>query len=151
MPSVLKIRLTSAEVRMSKLLISPCCSILLLTSFCFLQINQQKRVGMVSTDNANTLNRSKNLFSRNHLTLHFRLRREGRQLPITEQLLYQTEKSSHCRFSIKTLFLKNLQYSRENTYEIFKITYFEEHLCTTTSSLTVTTQKASACSPRTSC
>ena len=136
---------------MCKLLNSPCCSVLLLTSFCFLQINQQKRVGMVSTDNVNTLNRSTNLFSRNHLTLHFRLRREGRQLPNTEQLLYQTEKSSHWRFSIKTLFLKILQYSRENTCQIFKITCFEEHLCTAASSLMITAQKASACSPRTSC
>ena len=31
------------------------------------------------------------------------------------QLLYQTEKSSHQRFSIKTLFSKNWQYSSENT------------------------------------
>ena len=31
------------------------------------------------------------------------------------QLLYQTEKSSHQRFSVKTLFLKILQYSWENT------------------------------------
>ena len=36
-------------------------------------------------------------------------------MPNTEQLLYQTEKSSRRRFSIKTLFLKNLQYSQENT------------------------------------
>ena len=32
-----------------------------------------------------------------------------------EQLLYQTEKNSHQRFSIKMLFLKILQYSCENT------------------------------------
>ena len=36
-------------------------------------------------------------------------------MPNAEQLLYQTEKSSHRRFSVKTLFLKILQYSRENT------------------------------------
>ena len=36
-------------------------------------------------------------------------------MPNTEQLLYQTEKTSHRRFSIKTLSLKILQYSRENT------------------------------------
>ena len=35
-------------------------------------------------------------------------------MPNTEQLLYQTEKNSHWRFSIKTL-LKFLQYLRENT------------------------------------
>ena len=36
-------------------------------------------------------------------------------MPNTEQLLHQTEKSSHRRFSIQTLLLKILQYSRENT------------------------------------
>ena len=36
-------------------------------------------------------------------------------MPNAEQLLYQTEKTSHRRFSIKTLSLKILQYSRENT------------------------------------
>ena len=38
-------------------------------------------------------------------------------MPHAEQLLYQTEKSSYQRFSIKILFLKILQYSRENTCE----------------------------------
>ena len=41
-----------------------------------------------------TLLRSTNLFSRNHPKLYFRLIREGRQMPNTEQLLYQTDKSS---------------------------------------------------------
>ena len=36
-------------------------------------------------------------------------------MPNAEQLLYQTEKSRHRRFSIKTLSLKILQYSQENT------------------------------------
>ena len=31
---------------------SPCCSVLLWISFCFLQVNQQKGAGMVSTNNA---------------------------------------------------------------------------------------------------
>ena len=35
-------------------------------------------------------------------------------MPNAEQLLHQTEKSSHQRFSIKTLFLRILQYSRGN-------------------------------------
>ena len=30
---------------------STCCSVLLCTSFCFLQVNQQKHVGMLSTNN----------------------------------------------------------------------------------------------------
>ena len=62
-----------------------------------------------------SLNRSTNFFSRNHPTLCFWLTREGWQMPSTEQLLYQTEKTSHCMFSIRTLFLKILQYSRGNT------------------------------------
>ena len=54
--NILKIRLTSAEIRMSKLsksdirTNSPCCSLLLWISFCFLQVNQGKCVGMVSTN-----------------------------------------------------------------------------------------------------
>ena len=95
---------------------SPCCSVLLWTSFCFLQVSQQKLVGMVSTSNiAYSEQIYTNLFSGNHPILCFWLRREGRQMPNTEQLLYQTEKSSHQRFFIKTLFLKILQYSWENT------------------------------------
>ena len=51
-------------------------------------------------------------------------------MPTTEHLLYQTEKSCYRRFSIKTMFLKFLQYSQENTCVKFLITpsYFEEHL-----------------------
>ena len=52
----------------------------------------------------------------------------------TEQLCYQTEKINHQRFSIKTLFLKILQYWRDPC-EIFKKTYFEEHLQTAASEL----------------
>ena len=54
---LIKIRLTSAkleclncqksDIRTS----SPYCSVLLWTSFCFLQVNQQKRVKMFSTNN----------------------------------------------------------------------------------------------------
>ena len=36
-------------------------------------------------------------------------------MPNAEQLLYQTETSSYRGFSVKTLFLKILQYSRDNT------------------------------------
>ena len=47
----------------------------------------------------------------------------------TEQLLYQTEKSSHQRFSKKIMFLIILQYSMgKHLHEIFKNTYFEEYL-----------------------
>ena len=47
----LKIRLTSVETRMFKLSNSPCSSVLLWTSFCFLQVNHQKHVRVVSTNN----------------------------------------------------------------------------------------------------
>ena len=40
-------------------------------------------------------------------------------MPNAEQLLYQTEKSNYQRFSIKTLFLKILQYSQEKNGENF--------------------------------
>ena len=46
------------------------------------------------------LPRSTNLFSRNHPKLYFWLIREGRQMPNTEQLLYQTDESRHWRCSI---------------------------------------------------
>ena len=62
-----------------------------------------------------TLNKSVNFFSRNHPTLCFWSRREGRQIFNTEQLIYQTKKSSHWRFSIKMLFLKILEYSWKNS------------------------------------
>ena len=92
---------------------SPCSSLLLWTSFCFLQVNQQKWFLLITY---HTLNRSTNLSSRNHPTLCFWLRGEGWQMPNAEQLCYQTEKSSHQRFSIKMLFLKVLQYSWENNW-----------------------------------
>ena len=57
-------------------------------------------------------------------------------MPNTEQLIYQTEKSSHQRFSIKTLFLKILQYSQISPVRNFKNTYFEEHLHAAVSLLT---------------
>ena len=46
-------------------------------------------------------------------------------MPNAKQLLYQTGKSSHRRFSIKTLSLKI-----SDLCEIIKNTYFEEHLRT---------------------
>ena len=50
-------------------------------------------------------------------------------MPNTEQLFYETEKSSHQMFSRKTLLLKILQiFLEKHLYEIFKNTYFEEHM-----------------------
>ena len=54
-----------------------------------------------------TLARFTNLFRRNHPTLCFWLIRKGRQMPNTEQLLYQTDKSSNRRSTIKKAVLVN--------------------------------------------
>ena len=98
-----------------------------------------------------------NLLSRNHLKLCFWLIREGHQMPYTEQLFYLTDESSHRRRSIKKAVLKNFAVFTENTCvgvfssallkrdsntgvllcEIFKNTYFEEHLRTAASELTL--------------
>ena len=60
-----------------------------------------------------TLTRSATLFSRNHPTLCFWLRRQCGKMPNTEQLLHQTDKNCHRKCSIKKLFLKILQYSQK--------------------------------------
>ena len=60
------------------------------------------------------MSRSTNLFNRNHPTC-FVLRREDRHMPIIEQLLYETDKSSHPRCSTKkathTNFAKHMFWS----------------------------------------
>ena len=50
-------------------------------------------------------------------------------MPNTEQLLYQTKKSSDGRFSMKTLFLKIPQYSRENACLKFLKTRILKKIC----------------------
>ena len=63
-----------------------------------------------------TLRRYTNLFSRNHPILCFWLKAKDWQImPITEQLLYQTDKSSYWGCSIKNAvrIRKNLQYSHK--------------------------------------
>ena len=52
--------------------------------------------------------RSTNIYSRNHPTFCLCVIREGRKMPNTEQLLYQTDKRCHRRCSIKKAVLKNL-------------------------------------------
>ena len=84
---------------------SPWCSVLHWTSFCFLQIILVETIP------------------------HCFWSRRGRQMPNTEQLLYQTEKSSHWRFSIKIPFLKIFQYSQENTYVKFLRTPILKNIC----------------------
>ena len=69
-------------------------------------------------------------------------------MPNTEQLLYQTDKTSHGRCSIKMAVLKNFaSFTGEHLWwssdvflwicEIFKNTYFEEQLRTAASELTL--------------
>ena len=77
-------------------------------TFCFLQVNQQEHVGMVSTNNM-LLSTDLQTFLVETIPHCFLLRREDLQMPNIEQLFYQTEKT------IKTLLLKFLQYSWENT------------------------------------
>ena len=50
-------------------------------------------------------------------------------MPSAEQLLYETEKSSHQRFSIKTLLLKIPQDSKENTCVKFLRTPILKNIC----------------------
>ena len=50
-------------------------------------------------------------------------------MPNDDQLLYETEKSSHRRLSTKTLFFKILQYSRENTCVEFLRTPILKNIC----------------------
>ena len=50
-------------------------------------------------------------------------------MPNAPQLLYQTEKGSHQRFSIKTIFLNFAIFTGKHLCEIIK-NYFEEHLRT---------------------
>ena len=56
-------------------------------------------------------------------------------MPNAEQLLCQTEKISHRRFSIKILFLNFPIFTGKHLCEIIKNNYFEEHFCTVASEL----------------
>ena len=58
-------------------------------------------------------------------------------MPNSEQLLFQTEKSSHRSFCIKILFLNFAIFTGKYMCEIIKNNYFEEHLRTATSELTL--------------
>ena len=73
--------------------------------FCTLQTTTKKSSFLRRV--CKRLPRSTNLFSRNHPKLYSWLIRKGRQMPNTEQLLYQTHESSHWRCSVKKAVLKN--------------------------------------------
>ena len=57
-------------------------------------------------------------------------------MPHAEQLLYQTEKSSHQRFSIKIIFLNFATLIGKHLCKIIR-NYFEEHLHTGAFELTL--------------
>ena len=55
-------------------------------------------------------------------------------MPNPEQLLYQTEKKQPPKVSYKNAVLKNFAiFMGKHLCEIFKKTYFKEHLCTAAS------------------
>ena len=84
------------------------------------------------------MNRSTNLFSTNHPTLCFCFRREGRQMSNAKQFLYQTERDSHRRFSMKKLFLRiSAILTGKHLCEIFQSICFAEHLRKAASELTL--------------
>ena len=58
-------------------------------------------------------------------------------MPNAELLLYQTEKSSHLRFSIKILFLNFAIFTGKHLCEVIKNKHFEDYLCTSPSELTL--------------
>ena len=58
-------------------------------------------------------------------------------MPNPKQLLYQTEKSSHRRFSIKILLLDFAIFTGKHLCEIIKSNYFEENLRMAASELTL--------------
>ena len=123
---------------------SLCCSVLFWTSFCFLQVNQQKRGGMVSTNNINIpWTDLQTFFSRNHPTLCFWLRR-GWQVFNTEQIVYQTqEKHQTPEIFYKNGVLENFAiFTRKNLCEN---TYFEEHLRMAASKLTLRSECLKLC------
>ena len=87
-------------------------------------------------------------------------------MPNTEKLLYQTEKNTHRRCSIKKVVLKNFAIFTEKYLcwslffssikkktptqmfyccEIFKKAYYEEHLCAVASELTLQTDCLEFC------
>ena len=93
---------------------TPRYNILLRLSFSFLQVNY-KHVGMVSTWEY-TLTRSTSLLSRNHPTLCFWLRRQGRQMPSTYYSLYDKKyRSNRSQMFLKIGVLNISQHSKKSS------------------------------------
>ena len=87
---------------------SPCGNVFTLNKFLFWKLMNKNVFEwfLVKICKEHTLTRSTTIFSRNHPTLCFWLKRESRQMSNTEQLLHQTD-NSHQRCSIKKAVLKN--------------------------------------------
>ena len=131
----LKIRLTSAEIEMSKLSKvsyqknSPCCSVFLWRSFCFLQVNQQKRVGMISTSNITYSEQIYKPFhwKPSHIVFLIKKRRSADSQYWTATLSNWKKQSPEVFY--KSTVLKILQYSRENTCLKFSRTRILKNIC----------------------
>ena len=104
------------EVRMN----NPCCSVLLWISFCLLQVNHQKRVGMVSTYNILWTDLKTSL---------------GETIPHCVLIQRRSADAEHWTVTLsnwknyKSTVLKNFAiFIGKNLCEIFNNTYFKEHL-----------------------
>ena len=94
--------------------------------FCFLQVNQQKRVGMVSTNITYSEQIYKLFKVKTIPDCVFNQDNKVGRFPV---LFYQTEKSIHRSISIKTPFLKFLQYSLKYTWVKFLRTTIFKNIC----------------------
>ena len=103
-----------------------------------MQVNQQKRIGMVYTNN---ITYSKQIYKPfywkpSHIVFLVKKRRSADAQILNNYLIEL--KNSHLRFSIKKTFLKNFaMFMGKHLCEVFKNTYFEENLHTAASELTL--------------
>ena len=113
---------------------SPCCSVLLWTSFCFLQVNQQKYVGMVSTNNITYSEQIYKPFQQKSSQIVFLIQK---RCPILNSYFIKLKKAATEGFYNNGV-LKNFAiFTGKHQCEIFKNTYFEKHLHTVASELTL--------------
>ena len=116
---------------------SPCCSVLLWTSFCILQVSQQKLVGMVSTSNIAYSEQIYKPFQwkPSHIMFLIKKRRSADAQYWTITL--SNWKKQPPEVFYKNTVLKNFAiFMGKHLCEIFQNTCFEEHLCTAVSELT---------------
>ena len=114
---------------------STCCSVLLCTSFCFLQVNQQKHVGMLSTNNIMYSEQISKYFWQKPFHIVFLIKK--RRLADAQMLnsyFIKLKKKEPLEIFHKNTVLKDFTiFTGKHPYQIFKNNYFEEHLHTATS------------------